>query len=68
MGGDCQFDFLAGLLAVHVWLQNFAYRVPLTIWPFLFSAAGALVIAWITVSWQSFRAATTNPVDSLRYE
>jgi len=54
--------------AVHVWLRNFAYRVPLTIWPFLLSGAGALVVAWMTISWQSFCAATTNPVDSLRYE
>ncbi|MBN1272443.1 MAG: ABC transporter permease [Candidatus Aminicenantes bacterium] len=53
---------------MHLWLQNFAYRIPLTIWPFLLSAAAALVIAWLTVSWQSIRAATANPIDSLRYE
>ena len=54
--------------AMHVWLRNFAYRVPLTPWPFLFSGIGVLVVAWLTVSWQSFRAASSNPVDTLRYE
>ena len=50
------------------WLQNFAYRIDLTIWPFLLAGLAALVIALLTVSWQAIRAATTNPVKSLRYE
>ena len=50
------------------WLRNFAFRVPLTIWPFVLSGAAALVTAWLTVSWQSFRAATSDPVKALRYE
>jgi len=50
------------------WLRNFAYRVPLTIWPFVLSGAAALVTAWLTVSWQSLRAATSDPVKALRYE
>ena len=54
--------------AMQVWLRNFAYRVPLTPWPFLFSGIGVLAVAWLTVSWQSFRAASSNPVDTLRYE
>jgi len=54
--------------AIQVWQRNFAYRVPLTIWPFLFSGSGVLVIAWLTVSWRSFRAASSKPVDTLRYE
>jgi len=53
---------------MQVWLRNFAYRVPLTLWPFLFSGIGVLVVAWLTVSWQSFRAASSDPVDTLRYE
>ena len=50
------------------WLQNFAYRVPLSIWIFLVSGFAALVIALLTVSYQTIKAATANPVDSLRYE
>jgi putative ABC transport system permease protein len=54
--------------AMHKWLENFAYRIDLTIWPFLLSALLALVIAMLTVSWQAVRAATANPVEALRYE
>jgi putative ABC transport system permease protein len=50
------------------WLRNFAYRAPLTIWPFVLSGAAALVTAGLTVSWQSLRAATSDPVKALRYE
>jgi len=54
--------------AMNKWLQNFAYRIDLTIWPFLLSALLALVIALLTVSWQAIKAATANPIESLRYE
>ncbi len=54
--------------AVNRWLQNFAYRIDLTIWPFLMAGFTALVIALLTISWQTLRAATANPVESLRYE
>jgi putative ABC transport system permease protein len=50
------------------WLQNFAYRIELSIWPFLLAGASALVIALLTVSLQTIRAATANPVEALRYE
>jgi putative ABC transport system permease protein len=50
------------------WLQNFAYRINLTIWPFLLAGLLALVIALLTVCWQAIRAARANPVESLRYE
>jgi putative ABC transport system permease protein len=50
------------------WLQNFAYRIDLTVWPFLFAGFLALMIALLTVSWQVVRAATANAVESLRYE
>jgi putative ABC transport system permease protein len=50
------------------WLQNFAYRVDLTIWPFLLAGVLAWIIALLTVSWQAIRAATVNPVEALRYE
>lgn len=50
------------------WLQNFAYRIGLTIWPFLLAGLVALVIALLTVSLQAVRAAMANPVEALRYE
>lgn len=50
------------------WLENFAYRINIIVWPFLLAGMGALVIALLTVSWQAIRAAMANPVDSLRYE
>ena len=50
------------------WLQSFAYRTEIN-WP-VFALGGliALIIAVFTVSWQSWRAATRNPVEALRYE
>jgi putative ABC transport system permease protein len=50
------------------WLQNFAYRTDVSLWPFVLSAGLAFVIALITVSYQSLKAAFMNPVDSLRCE
>jgi putative ABC transport system permease protein len=54
--------------AANKWLENFAYRIDLTIWPFLLSGLLALLIALLTVSWQAIRTATANPVEALRYE
>jgi putative ABC transport system permease protein len=62
------FAWPAAWWAMKEWLHNFAYRTPLTVWPFILSGGAALLIAGVTVSWQSLRAATSNPVDSLRYE
>ncbi|NIN92796.1 hypothetical protein GTO36_07410 [bacterium] len=50
------------------WLQNFAYRVNLGISQFILSGLSALVIALLTLSYQTIKAAVANPVDSLRYE
>jgi putative ABC transport system permease protein len=50
------------------WLQNFAYRTELSWWIFALAGLFALGIALLTVSWQSWRAATKNPVEALRYE
>lgn len=50
------------------WLQNFAYRTGIDWEIFLFSTSMALLIAIGTVSYQSIKAASTNPVESLRYE
>jgi putative ABC transport system permease protein len=54
--------------AMHKWLQNFAYRIDMSWWIFALAGGIALVIALLTVSWQAIRAATANPVESLRYE
>ena len=54
--------------AMNRWLQNFAYRIELTIWPFLLSGFFALLIALLTVSVQAVKVATANPIESLRYE
>ena len=50
------------------WLQNFAYKTELSWWIFALAGLIALLIALLTVSWQSWRAANKNPVESLRYE
>jgi putative ABC transport system permease protein len=50
------------------WLQNFAFRITLDVWIFILSGLTAFLIALLTVSYQSIKAATANPVDSLRYE
>jgi ABC-type antimicrobial peptide transport system permease subunit len=50
------------------WLQDFAYRIDISWWMFALSGGIALVIALATVSFQAIKAATANPVESLRYE
>jgi putative ABC transport system permease protein len=50
------------------WLNDFAYRINLNVWIFLLAGSMALLIAFITISFQSIRAAVANPVDSLRAE
>ncbi len=50
------------------WLENFAYQTSLSWWIFASAGLLALLIALITVSWQSWKAATRNPVEALRYE
>ena len=53
---------------MHFWLQNFAYKTAISWWIFALAGLLALAIAMLTVSWQSWRAATRNPVEALRYE
>jgi putative ABC transport system permease protein len=55
-------------LAMHKWLENFAYKTELSWWIFALAGLLALGIALLTVSWLSWRAATRNPVEALRYE
>jgi putative ABC transport system permease protein len=67
--------FIASLIAFPIawsvmnkWLENFPYRVEISWWIFAISALAALLIALITVSFQSIKAAVTSPVKTLRSE
>ena len=53
---------------MHKWLENFAYKTELSWWIFALAGLLALGIALLTVSWQSWKAASRNPVEALRYE
>jgi putative ABC transport system permease protein len=57
-----------GLYVAERWLEAFAYRITPGVGIFLFSGAIAFAIAWLTVSFESIRAARKNPVDTLRSE
>ncbi len=50
------------------WLQEFAYRVEINYLPFLFTAITALIVALITIGFQSMKAALKNPISALRKE
>jgi putative ABC transport system permease protein len=50
------------------WLQDFAYRIDIQWWVFVLAAGIALLVATITISFQSIKAALANPVKSLRSE
>jgi putative ABC transport system permease protein len=67
--------FIASVIAIPVswyamnkWLENFAYKTELSWWIFALAGLLALGIALLTVSFQSYKAAVKNPVESLRYE
>jgi len=53
---------------LHGWLKQYEYRTPISLWIFIVSGIGALVITLITVSFQAIKAAIANPVKSLRTE
>ncbi len=55
-------------ITMNKWVQNFAYHINISLWIFLFSGTLALVIALLTVSFQTVRAASANPVESIKYE
>jgi putative ABC transport system permease protein len=50
------------------WLQNFAYKTNMSWWVFLVAGITAVLIAFLTISWQTIQAAVRNPVEALRYE
>ena len=55
-------------LAMNKWLESFPYRITIQLWMFLLVAATALIIAYVTISFNTVKAAMQNPVKSLRTE
>jgi len=67
--------FIAFILAtpiayysINLWLNNFAYKTPISWWVFIVAGLIILVITFVTVSWQTIKVASRNPVESLRNE
>jgi putative ABC transport system permease protein len=58
----------AAYFIIKYWLNDFEYRTSIGMDVFLYAGTGALVIAWLTVSYQAISAAIKNPTNSLRYE
>ena len=52
--------------AMKQWLLGFAYRIDVSLWSFVMAGGLALLVAWLTISYQSVKAALMNPVNSLR--
>jgi len=72
-GSFSRLILLAFLLAVPLaywlvqqWLADFTYRIEVAAWPFALAGGILFILAWLTVSWQSYKAAMANPVDSLK--
>lgn len=62
------FAFPAAYYAIKEWLQNYPYRIDISVWTFAIAAVLSILIAFFTVSFQSIRAALGNPVKSLKTE
>jgi putative ABC transport system permease protein len=58
----------AVILLMNWWLENFAYKTDIGVLSLMLGGSGALLLSWLTVSYQSIRAATANPTVALRYE
>jgi len=65
---SCIIAFPIAWWFMHNWLQDYAYRTTIQWWMFALAGLIALLIALITVSFQSIKAALANPVKSLRAE
>ncbi|CAA9290984.1 MAG: Acidobacterial duplicated orphan permease (function unknown) [uncultured Cytophagales bacterium] len=68
VGASFVFAFPAAWFALHRWLENYPYRTPLSGWLFALTAVLTLAVALFTVSFQSIKAALTNPARSLKSE
>ncbi|HAH35107.1 MAG TPA: hypothetical protein DCL81_00685, partial [Algoriphagus sp.] len=60
--------FPLGFYLMSQWLEQFATKVNISIGFFLATGMTSLVFAWLTVTWQSWKAATSNPVKSIKSE
>ena len=58
----------AAYLIMDKWLENFAYKQGMGLSSFILAALFALGIAFLTIGYQSIKAAIANPIDALRYE
>ena len=65
---SCVVAFPLAWLVMNNWLQNYQFRITITWWTFLFAGIIAIMIALLTVSIQTIKAALANPVKSLRSE
>jgi putative ABC transport system permease protein len=64
----CVIAFPLAGYAMHRWLQDFAYRIGISVWVFVIAGLAAMSIAFLTVGFQAMKAALANPVKSLRTE
>ena len=55
-------------IAMSNWLEDFAYRIDITVMPFMAAGFTALIIAWLTISFQTIKAAIANPIDAIGHE
>jgi putative ABC transport system permease protein len=53
---------------VQLWLQRYTYKIPVDLWLFIIPLLSIIILATVTISYQTVRAARKNPVDSLKYE
>jgi putative ABC transport system permease protein len=65
---SCIVAFPVAWWVMHSWLQNYQYRIEISWWIFFAAGISAILIALITISFQSIKAAIANPVKSLRTE
>ena len=54
--------------AMHKWLQSYAYRTPLSVGLFILTGSLTFIIAFLTVGYQTIKAANSNPIKALKYE
>jgi putative ABC transport system permease protein len=62
------FAWPAAYYFMNKWLQNFAYKIELNVWTFLFVGMGTILIAFITISFQAVKSAAINPIENLWHE
>ncbi|MBC6989061.1 ABC transporter permease [Hymenobacter sp. BT491] len=60
--------FPVAWLVMRKWLEDFAYRINIPLWVFLAAGVAAVTVAFLTISYQAIKAATTNPIKNLRTE